>query len=447
MSKHYAIKCTNCAAPLDVLGGGRVSTITCSYCHSVLDMNEHYNVLAKFNEAKEPMGPFKIGMKGNIKGVEWTIIGWIQYKTGEFPSEIWDEFFLYSPTHGYAWLIYEEKTLSFSKKVRDFDLYHWKEKQPKSLFYHKGHYLQKESSYLTYIQYVEGELNWIAKFGDTFRTWDYNGVRYQSLSIEKGKKELEVYHTQRLDKADIYSAFGLEYTPKKKNTSDSETTYEDTIEDTPSYDIWKILLFLLVSMIFFSFFSTKEVTQFDTKEGLNTQQFVIDKDMFLTHISIESIQGLGKSKLTLYTNSKKIFYIDSNTVYYVNKYLYHTWSKTSHYTDIYLNLTKGKYRIEFSQVDHSLKHISIVENTIRLKYILPLFVILLSLLLYFYRHYFGWKLFLIPIVLIIAIFGYSFMSSNFLFVLLFFGFFIYSNYDNVASYTNNDFDDDWDDDD
>jgi len=444
MAKHYAIKCTNCAAPLDILGGGRVTTVTCQYCHSVLDMNDHYKILSKFNDAVRPDGPFKIGMRGNIKGVEWTIIGWIHYKTGEFPSEEWDEFFLYSPTHGYAWLVYEGKILSFSRKVRDFDLYHWKEEQPKSLFYHKGHYLQKDSSYLTYIQYVEGELNWIAKFGDRFTTWDYNGVKYQSLSVEQGKKELEVYHTQRLDKADIYSAFELEYTPTNKSTDASETIYKDTIEDTPSYNGWKILLVLLVSMILLSFFSTKEVSKLYTKEKSNIQQFVIDKDMFLTHISIESPQGLGKSKLALYKDNTKIFYIDSSTVYYVNKYLYHTWSKTSRYTDIYLNLPKGKYRIEFSQIDNSLIHISIVENTIRLKYIFPLFIILLSLLLYFYRHYFGWKLFLVPIILIIAIFGYSFRSSNFLFVLLLFGFLMYSNYDSVTNYTDNEFDDDWD---
>jgi len=131
MSKHYAIKCTNCAAPLDILGGGRISTVTCSYCHSILDMNDHYKVLAKFNDTKRPQGPFEIGMRGNIKGVEWTIIGWIAYKTAEFPAEEWSEFFLYSPTHGYAWLVYENSKVYFSKKVRDFDLLAWQEKNLK----------------------------------------------------------------------------------------------------------------------------------------------------------------------------------------------------------------------------------------------------------------------------------------------------------------------------
>ncbi|MDQ7084180.1 MAG: DUF4178 domain-containing protein [Sulfurovum sp.] len=224
-----AIKCTQCAAPLDILGGGRVSTITCEYCHCVLDLNDAYKVLSTFNKVKRPLAPFTIGMRGNIKGVEWTIIGWVTYRTAEFPSEEWNEFFLYSPTHGYAWLVYDEGEISFSIKVRNFDLFSWQTKQPKMVFYQKGHYMLNDSSYMAYIDYVEGELNWVAKFGDKFTCWDYKGVRHQSLSIEKTINEIEVFHTQKVRKEDIYHAFNLDYTKASQTHKNARVT--DDIEE------------------------------------------------------------------------------------------------------------------------------------------------------------------------------------------------------------------------
>jgi LSD1 subclass zinc finger protein len=53
MSKVQSIKCSNCGAPLKLLGGGRVMTVTCAYCKSVLDLNDNYKVLSNFRNTKE----------------------------------------------------------------------------------------------------------------------------------------------------------------------------------------------------------------------------------------------------------------------------------------------------------------------------------------------------------------------------------------------------------
>jgi len=80
VSKLYSIKCPNCSAPLAIIGGGRVQTITCAYCKSVIDLNDNYKILSQFKNVIDPQVPFKIGMRGKIENVEWTIIGWIVYK-------------------------------------------------------------------------------------------------------------------------------------------------------------------------------------------------------------------------------------------------------------------------------------------------------------------------------------------------------------------------------
>ena len=435
--KHYAIKCTNCAAPLDILGGGRVQTITCAYCHSVLDLNDHYKVLSTFENIPRSLAPFSLGMKGNIKGVEWTIIGWIHYKTAEFPSEAWDEFFLYSPTHGYAWLVYEEGKLSFSKRVRDFDLITWQEKKPKTVFYNKGHYVRQEESYLTYVEYVEGELSWVAKFGDKIQCWDYNGVRYQTLGIEKTNEELEVFHTEKLNKKDIYTAFSLEYKEdktKQKNSNDDIMIEEDDTHTTLSFSNifiypFIILLILAISSLFYSktIFETSYTKSFET-------QIDISSSAFLTSISLK-VKGSGtaNNKLSLYQNGKKIFYIDKDTVYFIKKDLGSSWYKGDSVATIYLKLDKGSYRLvcekESPQVTSTL---NIKQEVIRLKYIIPLLVLFIVIFVLSNMHLINANIAMVVFILIAVIIAYQMFGPMGLFFLGFFYFLVKNaknNYD------------------
>jgi hypothetical protein len=388
MSKHYSIQCPNCAAPLDVLGGGRVNTITCAYCHSVLDLNDEYKVLAKFNNTKKPDAPFEIGMRGNIKGVEWTIIGWIIYKTGEFPSEEWSEFFLYSPTHGYAWLVYENGKLSFSKRVRDFDIYTWQEKKPKTIFYNKGHYMQNDSSYLTYIEYVAGELNWVAKFGDKFEVWDYSGVRQQELSIEKTKDEIEVYHTQKLNKADIYQSFGLEYTHKSKTKADNDS-YEDDYtydNDEEKYRKFFPILFSILAFVAFSLsFYEKKILHVPLTSNYESN-ITIDDNAFLTAIKIKGIKNNQENlKILLYDKDKVIFEMDKTKAIYPNKIVKPSWSYNTDSATAYIKLDKGTYRIVVTKSNiHNVIVLDIMQTVVRLKYLISVLIFIVLAIVYFY---------------------------------------------------------------
>jgi len=438
MSKHYAIKCTNCAAPLDLLGGGRVQTVTCAYCHSTLDLNDHYKVLAEFENVRRPLGPFEIGMRGNIKGVEWTIIGWITYKTAEFPTEEWNEFFLYSPTHGYAWLVYENDMVYFSKRVRDFDLLQWQTNKPKTIFYHKGHYVRNEGSYLSYVDYVEGELSWIAKFGDKFTCWDYNGVRYQTLSIEKGTNELEVYHTEKLKKSDIYSAFDLEYKEESRTTKEAskkevslgnDITIDDEIETPSANKGFMILFLIMVLFALSSLFYSKTIFTKTYSSNFETQ-ITIDSSAFLTSIKL-SVTGSGDAdnKLWLYKEGKKIFYIDKNKVYFIKKDIGQSWKYNAASATIYLKLDKGTYRLVcHKNSNQTYTKLTMEQEVIRIKYIIPLLVILVFLFLAAYSHLFNAKFTMILFVLIGIIIAYQIFGLEALAGLGLFIYFIYNSY-------------------
>ena len=447
--KHYAIKCTNCAAPLDILGGGRVQTITCAYCHSVLDLNDHYKVLATFENVPRSLSPFRLGMRGNIKGVEWTIIGWIHYKTAEFPSEEWDEFFLYSPTHGYAWLVYEKEKLFFSKRIRDFDLLTWKEKKPRSTFYHKGHYVRKESSYLTYVEYVEGELSWVAKFGDKFRTWDYDGVRYQSINIEKTNEELEVYYTQKLNKRDIYTAFSLEYTEdktKQKHSANDITIEEENTHTALSFSNMYIYPFIiLILLAIASIFYSKTIYETSYTKSFETQ-INVSSSAFLTSISLK-VKGIGtaNNRLTLYQSGHKIFHIDKDNVYFIKKNLGSTWYRGDSIVTVYLKLDKGSYRLVCQkEAPQTTTTLSIKQEVIRLKFIIPLIIFFMLIFILSNMHLFNTNIAMVIFILIVAIIAYEMFGFIGLFLLGFFYFFIKDakkNYHENGTWI----DDDWDD--
>ena len=283
----------------------------------------------------------------------------------------------------------------------------------------------------------------MAKFGDRFTTWDYEGVGFQTLSIEKNADELEVCHTERLDKADIYHAFGLEYTQKSRTTNETEESaaiYEDVIEDKPTYDGWKVLFLLLLGVIFFSFFSSHTILSFQTSstDSENKYPFTVKSNAFLTRIHIDTqnttLQG---SSLSLFKESKKIFYIDSATVYYVKKHLYDTWGDSNDDVDIYLHLPKGEYMMLFKEKNMAPKTITISEKVIRLKYIFLLFVAIGVILIYYYRHLFSWKLLAVPVVIGIVIVGYVLIDTDFIFGLGIFAYYIYD------SFAGEDDEDDW----
>ena len=71
------INCTNCGAGLPSLGGGRVKTLVCSYCGSVLDADKEFEVITQYLNMPHPDTPFQIGQTGRIKRVNFQIIGTI----------------------------------------------------------------------------------------------------------------------------------------------------------------------------------------------------------------------------------------------------------------------------------------------------------------------------------------------------------------------------------
>jgi len=109
------ISCKNCGANLPLLGNThRSKNLCCDYCGTVMDSQQEFKALYTFTHIQQANTPLSIGMQGKIQNTNFTITGYIAYKSRD---EEWMHFQLYSATHGYALLIRKNNRYLFLRKT------------------------------------------------------------------------------------------------------------------------------------------------------------------------------------------------------------------------------------------------------------------------------------------------------------------------------------------
>ncbi|MCM2563238.1 DUF4178 domain-containing protein [Lutimaribacter sp. EGI FJ00015] len=210
-----AINCTNCGAGLDVLGGGRVTTHICPYCGSELDAQHDYAVLKTFANAERPDSPFRIGMTGQLYGVDWTVIGTLGHEE-RWAGKIWRwvDHQLYSPTHGYAWLTVEDGHVTFSRRFRGLVRPAWMgetwvetAEHPPTVMCRGERYVYLQTS-KSQITFAEGEFTWSPEIGQSSTTISAMS-RAHMLDFSQTGTEREIYRSSYVFAADALAAFGL----------------------------------------------------------------------------------------------------------------------------------------------------------------------------------------------------------------------------------------------
>lgn len=216
MTGSTAINCTQCGAGLEVLGGGRVRAHVCGYCGAELDAQDKYKVLRQFKDMKRPTSPFQVGMEGEIDGVHMVVIGTVgREEVHGGRSWNWVNHQLYSPTHGYAWLTWEDGNVVFTRKTRRVP-------SPSFISEHKIENSESRptvrlddriytyfSSGSSRITFVEGEFNWIPEMGDRNKYVSLT-CSDEMLSIAEGKGEREYELTTLPDRDTIFTSFGID---------------------------------------------------------------------------------------------------------------------------------------------------------------------------------------------------------------------------------------------
>ncbi|MEL6963489.1 MAG: DUF4178 domain-containing protein [Pseudomonadota bacterium] len=211
-----AINCTACGATLDVLGGHRVKSLICGYCGSVMDRHAGFQVLQRYREKPDrPFAPIGIGMTADLKGVAFTVIGMIQYVShqsgpGWEETYDWISFQVYSPTHGYGWLTWNNGHYLFSYRTRDMPNPVMPDGlSPKSSVRLEGRIFKMFERYPAAIAYIEGEFTWVAKRGERVRVVEAIDPPFM-FSYERGENALEYSMGEYMPADDVHAAFGIE---------------------------------------------------------------------------------------------------------------------------------------------------------------------------------------------------------------------------------------------
>ena len=204
-----ALNCTTCGSPLPALAGHRAKALVCSYCGSVMDRHDDYKVLAQYRDMPRPDGPFTLGDAGEILGVHQTVVGIVGIKSRiEGSMYYWTNYQLYSPTHGYSWMTWNDGHLTHSRKVRDATDHSQSSFFPKGDFPAMGRNFKMFESYSAVIHYIEGELTWIPKIDDSVRVID--GIDPpQGFSLAMTDDEIETELQTYLNRKEVLESFGF----------------------------------------------------------------------------------------------------------------------------------------------------------------------------------------------------------------------------------------------
>ncbi|CAA6800171.1 MAG: Unknown protein [uncultured Thiotrichaceae bacterium] len=288
-----SIKCTSCGAPLALRAGHKIRTLTCQYCGAVMDTRDEFAVLDKFINQEKPITPLDIGMQGEIKGIEFTIVGIIA-STAE--GSTWVDHLLYSPTHGYAWLSYQQGHLVFERRVRDLpdNNLNYQKHRLGSRFYAGGRAYKLFDHYTSTISYVAGELTWIAKRGDTSSVIEAIKPPYQ-YSQEQTEGETEYYLGEYQNAEEVLNSFGaIEHRHPPQGIHPAQPMKKPFLKAlhkaAKPFAIIALLAFLLINIFFDgNTMSSFYVLASDVQTGKQTRYPIkIDKPKAIIQLKIQS---------------------------------------------------------------------------------------------------------------------------------------------------------------
>jgi LSD1 subclass zinc finger protein len=207
--KGRQFNCPNCGATLSLMLPGSKS-ITCSSCHSIIDVSQGIGGELKAAQQEEPVQPLiPLGSLGVLQGTEWQVVGY-QHRMGTDPTDPgeqfgWDEYLLYNMKRGFTFLVDSTEGWSIVKPATGAPVVG---SNGQSATYLGARYQLKES-YSAETNYVVGEFYWQVQRGQKTSNRDYaNGASL--LSMEQSATELTWSVGGKIGSDVITKAFKLE---------------------------------------------------------------------------------------------------------------------------------------------------------------------------------------------------------------------------------------------
>jgi len=400
VSKIYSIKCPSCSAPLNLLGGGNVQTITCSYCKSVIDLEHENKILYQFKNAPRPKVPFDIGMSGEIKGVNYTIIGMIYYRSGH--DFAWSDFLLYHEIYGYAWMSVEEGHIIYSRRTRNFPAMLWSELNSASRIEVNKETYVSEERYSASVEYVEGELTWIAKKNDRSYFIDLVGTS-NGISAERNETEIEYYISEYLDSKEVFEAFKV---PKSRQIF-SQEFHPLKPFNRPILKIFSQLSLWILAIVFLIIVAIKieqdknPIASFNvsnTQSLGKVETFEVTSTKYLLAIELKSTISYDLDNFTIHLSHENTPIFELNhktyTIFNANS-VSSSWDSDAFSAIAYVKVKKiGKYTLRITPNNkdfNSYISVKVYQSEARINYFVYLGILAFFIFIFYYYFYFHYK--------------------------------------------------------
>ena len=397
MAKVYSIKCPECNAPLELLGGKNVSVVVCKYCKSLIDLKKNYRVLSKFSAKKLPNSQFQIGLKGEIDGVKWQIIGLIAYSENTYIDKTtWIDYMLYSKLYGYAWLTYDNGALIFTRRIHSIPTLDMSPRStPKDLVVLDGKEFKFYECYYSYIVFAMGELTFVAKNGDRVGVCEAIAPPY-GLNKESYLSGIEYSISRYLDNPkEICESFGvspIKKEPLKHPLKPLKAPILKTVSEV-SIIFFAIVLFLIAITNVKNRDRVVAKDYFDTNstQSVKIVDFNISHPEHLVELSIHTNLNNDWIDYDISVedaNKTEIFSTEDELSYYYGYEGGESWSEGSLDDKIYFKVPEaGSYRLIISSPPHKkvvTSHIEIKEGVIRTLYLWALVVFYLFMFIIYW---------------------------------------------------------------
>ncbi len=242
--KGRQFNCPSCGAALSPLLA-TTQSMTCSACHSLIDLSQGIGGELKHATQDEPVQPLiALGSSGTLQGVEWQVVGY-QHRMGQAPTDSdeqfgWEECLLFNTKRGFSFLVDSSEGWSMVQPATGAPVV---SSNGQSASYLGTRYQLKES-YNAETNFVLGEFYWQVQRGQKTSNRDYaNGKSL--LSMEQSAQELTWSVGGQIASDAVAQAFRLQDKKELLQRSDVKPfAAADAIWMRP--DFWVFVLIVLV---------------------------------------------------------------------------------------------------------------------------------------------------------------------------------------------------------
>jgi hypothetical protein len=196
------VVCRECKRSLPLAAHAQTLYVGCGHCNHLLELrpDDQHIVAKRLGKRVAPTIP--LGSKGKLRGTVYQVVGFLRKKEAG-PDYYWNEYVLFNPMHGYAFLAEYNGHWNYLLPTNEhpYIAYHTYEFEFEEEYYHLF------AKYKAKVMCAVGEFHW-NPLDDKVNIEEFIAPPY-SLVYERGSDRLQWFQGEYIEPDEIWSAFQL----------------------------------------------------------------------------------------------------------------------------------------------------------------------------------------------------------------------------------------------